>query len=312
MLLVHKGREGENPVFIQPGFAEHPSTFEAFSRALHEKGPNVLANAHANKESKARLSERLEAAKKRAHGLYQEKIAAGVVDPTELQTLLDRITLTIFAEAEAFISLVEDGSIDRSGSVRAVLHSQGSLIGLAAATLRPDLFSGSTLVLVNPSGFTGKRETAAEGRAPSASSHIARNRKDSFWKTFNRGDRLQFQYVFALISALAAHGTKMLSTTADNLRYIGAHTLNLGIFKEAQDMANTDALPFAQFLHRTIGADIYVVADTSDKVFPYRAIKERLQDITDIALHTTTGEGHFGPVHNPKKLAEVIGAIVGR
>jgi len=312
MLLVHEGREGENPVFIQPGFAEHPSTFEPFSRALHEQGPNVLVNAHANKESKARLSERLEVAKKQAYSLYQEKITAGIVDSTELQTLLNRITLTIFAEAEAFITLVESGMVDPTGSVRAVLHSQGALVGLAAATLRPDLFADSTLVLMNPSGFTGKREIIAKGTATAASSRVDQNRKESFWKMFNRGDQLQFQYVFALISALAAHGTKMLSTTVDNLRYIGAHTLNLGIFKEAQDMANTDALPFAQFLHQTIGADIHVVADTSDKAFPYHGIKERLQGISGITLHTTTDEGHFGPVHNPKKLANVIGTIVGR
>lgn len=307
-----------SPFILELGFAVHPSTAEGFGEALSERDQNVWLNAQPRKEKKEALKAALEQAKRDARTIYYRKqIESGEVDLHELNALLDRIPLTLFAKARGLIALMENPQVTVKNEPLTVGgYSQGGPAAVIAATLRPDLFPSrddeqSTLVLINPAGITGKRESAS--KFTEASKRVSEDRKATLGEKFGnlgRTARTQWGYLSGIVVE-ALTKPHMGGAFKDSLRYVGAHVLSGEVDREAHDMANTDMVPFINFLSHRMR--IIVIYDENDSVFPAKVIDKRRQsgDFEEgVEFHKTSGMGHFGPVHNPEETAEVINGIL--
>jgi len=306
------------PFIIELGFAVHPSTTEGFGEALSKRDQNVWLNAQPRKEKKENLEAALEQAKRDARTIYyREQLESGEVDLNELNALLDRIPLTLFAKARGLIALMENPQVTvKNESLTVGGYSQGGPAAIIAATLRPDLFPShtderSTLVLMNSAGFTGKRESGS--KFTEASKRVRDERKATLAEKFEnmgRTARTQWGYLSAIVveSLTKPH---MGTALRDSVRYVGVHTLSGEVDREAHDMANTDMAPFINFLSRRMR--VIVIYDEDDRTFPAQVIDQRREsgDFEDgVEFHKTSGMGHFGPIHDSKKMSETVMAAL--
>jgi len=316
--LVKPNNRLKRPLIVQLGFAEHPST-TTLGEELREQDHNVYVNAHPKKESDAFLKTELEQAQIKARELYARRIASGEVDAVLLETLLARIPLALFREARALILLMEE-VMDVNEPAAVAGHSFGAQAAIVAAFLRPDLYPNqnktqSTLVLLNPAGFTGKREAAspvvsASEKVRDTHINIKQKRFVETMEDLSRAGELQVRYFCSVVATALFRGAEGKKAFGDSVRYSVANLLNGRIDREARDMANTDIVPFANFLTEINGLRIVVVYDARDTTFPARIIEERQGEMPGVEFQKTSGKGHFGPVHDPKGTAGVIGKIL--
>lgn len=316
--FVKPNRRLAAPFIIELGFAVHPSTAENFGEALSERDQNVWLNAQPRKEKKEDLEAALEQAKSDARTIYYRKqIESGEVDLHELNALLERIPLTLFAKARGLIALIEDPHVTvKNEPLKVGGYSQGGPAAIVAAVLRPDLFPSrdeerSTLVLINPAGITGKRES--ESRAVRAAEKVRDDRKTTLAEKFGnlgRTARTQWGYLSGIVVE-ALTKPHMGGALKDSLQYVGAHTLSGEVDREAHDMANTDMVPFINFLSRRMR--LIVIYDEDDRTFPAKTIDERRESDDfegNVEFYKTSGMGHFGPIHNSKKMSETVMAAL--
>lgn len=316
--LVKPNNRLKAPTFVQLGFAEHPSTTR-LGEELMEQGHNVYVNAHPKKESLRSLRRDLELAREDARRLYAKKIAAGDIDAAYLDELLLRIPPALFAEARSLIALIDDALTNREPLV-VVGHSFGAQAAVVAAFLRPDLFPNgpdkhSLLILMNPAGFSGKRE-AAEKKATAASGRVRERHIEGAVEGLRqtlRAGALQARYIASVVGTALMRGGPGIKALWHSVRYAGAHLASGEVDREASAMANTDTVPFVNFLSEVNGVDVVLVSDTSDTAFPAQGIRARAGEFAEsVELIETSGKGHFGPVHDPEGAAELVTEIVAR
>lgn len=283
-----------------------------------EEDENVYVNAHPRKKSKERLRREYAEAKAEAHQQYAEKIASGALTRETLDTLLDRIPLELFAEAASLIALMDENRRVRSDQAVVVGHSFGAQASIVAAFLRPDLFprhgeDRSTLILLNPAGFTGKKEKPAAIDATVASERVdERHQREvgEMFAAYGRAGTLQARYIASLFGTALSRGKDGLRAFVHGVRYSAAHLLSGEIDREARAMANTDMVPFVNFLVAMNDVRIVVVYDEHDTTFPASAIEARRDEMPNVEFQKTSEKGHFGPVHDPKGTAKLVSAIL--
>lgn len=319
--LVKPNMRGRPPVFVQHGFAVHPST-SGLGESLMDRDRNVYVNAHPAKRPERFLRDELEYAKDKARRLYARHISEGLVRVDELEALLARIPLAAYAEARSLIMLVEVGARIKE-PITVAAHSFGAQSALFAAFLRPDLFPNqggdkSTLVLLNPAGFTGKRESAEqreESKALAASEAVRAEREQGLLETFRglgRAGALQLRHLFSVIGAALTRGAEGRRAFKEAILYTATHLLSGTADSEAHAMANTDMVPYANFL-ATSGIRLEIVYDEDDVTFPARVFNARREGKEfdeRIGFHKTKGKGHFGPVHDPEGTAKLVDDIL--
>jgi len=304
------------PLIVQPGLSVHPKTLEKFGEALKEQDENVWLNAHLKKESIPFLQAELEKAKQHAKKLYAQRIERGEVSQEELDVLLDKITPTIYAEARSVIQFLEDGGVvSKNASVDIVGYSQGGPAVVFAAVLRPDLFRNSeeeqsTIVLLNSAGLTGKREFGEKHPTVGASKKVAEDRESKIDDKEGRVKR-HIEIVVGYLGALLREGVSKPGMQKALLDGIGHVFAQFGgrVHREAHEMANTDLVPFINFLVRSNELRVVVVYDEQDTAFSPKVIESRKEagDFDGgVEFYKTNDGGHFDPIHNPTAVAADI------
>lgn len=320
--------EGRNlhkpPTFVVPGFAEDASSFEKFANDLSHNNHNVFVTEHPRgKDERQQARERIDATIDQAREWYKQNRPD--IDPVHLEALFASLPQSLLEEAMFFIRIIEEEvKTTRKEPVEVVGHSQGAFTVVLAAFLRPDLFPNqenaqSTLLLMNPAGFTG-REGIAESKALQAIGKVkeskeakAREMVDDSWRTL----KIMVDYSISQIASFIFRGNtkeafkQMNEADKKAAGYVARNFLNGRIFQEGSDIANTDIVPFLEVVHGN-GVRLAVMSDEKDSLFRSEKIEKRVSGLDYIELYKTDGEGHFLPVRAAKKASDKTHDILTR
>lgn len=307
-------------LILKPGVGEYKHTFVPIEKLLKESDTQVVVDEQAKPGRKKELKAEFINAKARAKKLYAE-LYPGKIDEAELERLIDAIPLSVFRQALSVIRLAEEHAREERSIVLAG-HSMGAAAVLAAAFLRPDL-NVTKLILINPAGWTDKRERESAYLKSAESINAKRQKRfDAMlagqWRAANLFVRVSFTlFVAEFVANLARRdekGARMLGAVRDGIRYLAERVLNGQIFAEAYDLANFDSLPLLDFLHKTSGLSVDVVYDEGDSIFPARGIRRRVREENGkrkwMTLHKTKHFGHYGPVKDPAYFARLIQSLL--
>lgn len=307
-------------LILKTGVGEYKHTFAPIEKLLKESDMQVVVDEQAKPGRKKELKAEFINAKADAKRLYAE-LYPGKIDEVTLERLIDSIPLSVFRQALSVIRLMEENRANLSAPIILAGHSMGAAAVLAAAFLRPDL-NVTKLILINPAGWTGKREHPSPYLKNAESINAKRQKRfDTMLAEQWRGASLFVRVSLTLFAAefvtnLARRdekGARMLGAVRDGIRYLLKRLLNGQIFAEAYDLANFDSLPLLDFLHEMKGLSVDVVYDKGDSIFPARNIRRRVREGGGkrkwITLHKTQHFGHYGPVKDPAYFARLIQSL---
>ena len=167
-----------------------------------------------------------------------------------------------------------------------VAHSEGAIVAIFAATLRPDLFRN--MVLVNPAGMIGE---------------------DTKWKLMGRATldiALQIKRIWdraegSLLERTAQTGKKMLMPSIDLNKVIASSPMktwrSIGEISGAQVHELIGGL-------KDLGIKISIIHGVDDKFFPMEKVQKNILAESVAGVYSVT-EGHDAIRHNPERYAKL-------
>ncbi len=221
--------KSEVPVLVAPGWAGTPETYKATAREQFIAGRETLSINH------SRIKPNLESSKEK----------------TDLP----------IAQFKRVLNIIE--AIEKTGHEKTdcIAHSQGGIDVVIAAKIRPDLFQGRNLVLMNSAGLVGEL---------------------SFFELFNR---------FAIEQSIKT--TLKTFTKPASMKYVALYMKEFTKYvasnpklalEEVRAITKADIYKALAEIHEA-GVKIAVVAGVDDPVFPMNEIQEKTKREKSVVDH---------------------------